>query len=137
MMSNSGSPMRPMGVLLRFLTDQERQQLKKPGLRGNRDRFVPIRAVLARLVNAETESIVPLPDTRSLGWAPFSRVSRIAGFLMMALLWASAKTDGTVQFASGVNLVEVYATVSDARGRPIGGLEARDFAVDEDGKPQP
>ena len=37
------------------------------------------------------------------------------------------------QFASGVNLVEVYATVTDARGEPVGGLKAADFRVSEDG----
>jgi Ca-activated chloride channel family protein len=40
------------------------------------------------------------------------------------------------QFAAGVNLVEVYATVTDREGRPITGLSASDFAVTEDGRPQ-
>jgi Ca-activated chloride channel family protein len=40
------------------------------------------------------------------------------------------------QFTSGVNLVEVYATVTDERGEPIAGLTAADFAVAEDGRPQ-
>lgn len=40
------------------------------------------------------------------------------------------------QFSSGVNLVEVYATVSDQRGEPIGGLAKADFEVAEDGRPQ-
>jgi Ca-activated chloride channel family protein len=40
------------------------------------------------------------------------------------------------QFTSGVNLVEVYATVTDARGEPIAGLSAADFRVAEDGHPQ-
>jgi VWFA-related protein len=42
-----------------------------------------------------------------------------------------------VQFASGVNLVEVYATVTDAQGRPVRGLAASDFRVEEDGQLQP
>lgn len=37
---------------------------------------------------------------------------------------------------SGVNLVEVYATVTDRAGKPIRGLTARDFTVSEDGRPQ-
>ena len=40
------------------------------------------------------------------------------------------------QFASGVNLVEVYATVTDRMGEPVAGLTAADFRVAEDGTPQ-
>jgi Ca-activated chloride channel family protein len=40
------------------------------------------------------------------------------------------------QFTSGVNLVEVYASVSDAGGQPLLGLERDDFEVREDGAPQ-
>ena len=41
------------------------------------------------------------------------------------------------QFSSGVNLVEVYATVTDRDGQPVTGLTAADFQVSEDGVPQP
>jgi Ca-activated chloride channel family protein len=37
------------------------------------------------------------------------------------------------QFTSGVNLVEVYATVTDRQGEPVTGLTADDFQVAEDG----
>jgi Ca-activated chloride channel family protein len=40
------------------------------------------------------------------------------------------------QFASGVSLVEVYATVTDAKGEPVTGLNSGDFSVEEDGEPQ-
>jgi Ca-activated chloride channel family protein len=40
------------------------------------------------------------------------------------------------QFASGVSLVEVYATVTDAKGEPVANLTASDFVVEEDGVPQ-
>ena len=40
------------------------------------------------------------------------------------------------QFTSGVNLVEVYATVTNQAGEPINGLTAADFRVAEDGAPQ-
>jgi Ca-activated chloride channel homolog len=40
------------------------------------------------------------------------------------------------QFTSGVNLVEVYATVTDRLGEPVAGLTAADFRVAEDGTPQ-
>ena len=37
------------------------------------------------------------------------------------------------QFTSSVNQVEIYASVTDARGRPVRGLRAEDFDVREDG----
>ncbi len=40
------------------------------------------------------------------------------------------------QFASGVSLVEVYASVLDSRGEPVTGLSAGDFIVEEDGRRQ-
>lgn len=40
------------------------------------------------------------------------------------------------QFSSGVNLVEVYAAVTDEKGEPVTGLTAADFEVLEDGRPQ-
>lgn len=40
---------------------------------------------------------------------------------------------GQAQFSSGVNLVEVYATVTDERGEIVRGLSRDDFEVLEDG----
>jgi Ca-activated chloride channel family protein len=40
------------------------------------------------------------------------------------------------QFTSGVNLVEVYASVTDAQGNPVSGLKASDFELRENGEPQ-
>lgn len=40
------------------------------------------------------------------------------------------------QFTSSINVVEVYATVSDARGTSVGGLSREDFVVQENGEPQ-
>jgi len=40
------------------------------------------------------------------------------------------------QFTSGVNLVEVYATVTDQRGTPVRDLTAADVRIREDGSPQ-
>ena len=37
---------------------------------------------------------------------------------------------------SGVNLVEVYAAVTDEAGNPVTGLARADFTVLEDGQPQ-
>ena len=42
----------------------------------------------------------------------------------------------TSQFTSGVNVVEVYAAVTDQDGQPVTGLRREDFTVLEDGRPQ-
>ena len=39
-------------------------------------------------------------------------------------------------FSTGVNLVQVYATVTDREGQPVTGLAAADFRVSEDHVPQ-
>ena len=40
------------------------------------------------------------------------------------------------QFTSSTTVIEVYATVTDASGRPVRGLTQADFEVVEDGTPQ-
>jgi Ca-activated chloride channel family protein len=40
------------------------------------------------------------------------------------------------QFSTGVQLVEVYATVTDATGGPVTGLKREDFELQEDGEAQ-
>jgi Ca-activated chloride channel homolog len=49
---------------------------------------------------------------------------------------APAVPAASAQFSSGVNVVEVYATVTDSRGEPIRGLTKGDFTVREDGQEQ-
>jgi Ca-activated chloride channel family protein len=39
-------------------------------------------------------------------------------------------------FSSGIDVVEVYATVTDREGEPLSGLTAADFQIAEDGVPQ-
>jgi Ca-activated chloride channel homolog len=64
------------------------------------------------------------------------RVSRFggAGLLLLAVLAAGGLV--SAQFSSGVNLVEVYAAVTDKAGNPVTGLTRGDFTVLEDGQPQ-
>jgi Ca-activated chloride channel homolog len=47
-----------------------------------------------------------------------------------------AAQEQTPRFSAGVQLVEVYATVIDARGELVQNLTQRDFTVTEDGQPQ-
>src|SRR3954452_22568848 len=61
-----------------------------------------------------------------------------AGWVVVAvgLTVAIAASGEARQFTSGVNLVEVYASVTDARGEPVTGLTQQDFEVRESGKLQ-
>jgi Ca-activated chloride channel homolog len=56
-------------------------------------------------------------------------------FLILLMLHEMAART-RAQFTSGVDLVEVYATVSDSRGAPLSGLTRDDFIVEEDGRRQ-
>jgi VWFA-related protein len=66
--------------------------------------------------------------------------SAILAVLIAALGPLSAQQDpgepGPPRFRSGVDLINVTATVSDASGRFVGGLGRDDFVVYEDGEPQ-
>ena len=53
-----------------------------------------------------------------------------------ALVAGPLAQDQVPQFSSRVQLVEVYATVTDAKGEPVTGLRQADFEVLEDGTPQ-
>jgi Ca-activated chloride channel homolog len=56
-------------------------------------------------------------------------------FLAASLCWAQQQDDSTT-FRANVNLVNVYVTVVNAAGAPVGGLKKEDFALSEDGVPQ-
>lgn len=54
----------------------------------------------------------------------------------LALLALAGHSTLSAQFSSGVNLVEVYAAVTDGQGRPVTGLTRGDFTLLEEGEPQ-
>lgn len=58
----------------------------------------------------------------------------VAGFGVAATAWATLGVGA--QFSSGVELVEVYATVTDAKGDVVTNLGRDDFEVYEDGRQQ-
>jgi VWFA-related protein len=62
------------------------------------------------------------------------RISRI--FVTLALLVSAAAGQESPTFRSQTNLVLVPALVRDADGRPVCGLQARDFLIDDDGVEQ-
>jgi Ca-activated chloride channel homolog len=47
-----------------------------------------------------------------------------------------AQDESQARFSTGVQAVEVYATVTDAAGEPVTGLRADDFLLTDDGRPQ-
>lgn len=56
--------------------------------------------------------------------------------LAIAPLLAGGGNAFSGQFSSGVNLVEVYASVTGANGEPVTGLTQADFELRESGEPQ-
>ncbi len=54
----------------------------------------------------------------------------------LAIILLAGYSMVSAQFSSGVNVVEVYAAVTDQAGNPISGLVRGDFTVLEDGEPQ-
>jgi Ca-activated chloride channel family protein len=56
--------------------------------------------------------------------------------LLICLALSAIALHGAGQFRTRVDLVEVYTTVTDARGEPILGLTKNDFRVEEDGEPE-
>jgi Ca-activated chloride channel family protein len=61
----------------------------------------------------------------------------IAGLAAVAAAAPAIRAQEGFRFKSGVDLVNVTATVSDDNGRFVSGLDKQDFTVFDDGKPQP
>ena len=59
-----------------------------------------------------------------------------AAAICTALAAPTLRPSAAAQFASGVNVVEVYATATDQAGEPVVGLTRDDFVVRENGEPQ-
>jgi Ca-activated chloride channel homolog len=64
---------------------------------------------------------------------PYARV--VVSIFLISLCSREIRS-AAAQFTSGVDLVEVYVSVSDARGEPVPALTRDDFSVDEDGRRQ-
>lgn len=78
---------------------------------------------------------IPIGPSRATMTQPFSSLRRANSIILLALLLVDAPA-ASPQFTSGVNVVEVYAAVTDAQGNPVKGLRREDFRVLEDGQPQ-
>ena len=64
------------------------------------------------------------------------RLRLVLLFVSAMLLCANAQQTPNTTFKVDVKLVNVYATVTDLRGAPIGNLTKDDFSISEDGVPQ-
>src|ERR1700730_15326455 len=97
-------------------------------------RFAPkIRMMIARMMRS---SGIPTRPSMVLPFRKYEeRPDSTTLVLLSAVLlgWVSVLS---AQFSSGVNLVEVYAAVTDEAGNPVTGLGRQDFTVLEDGRPQ-
>jgi Ca-activated chloride channel family protein len=60
----------------------------------------------------------------------------ISAIAVVGAAEAPRKPREQARFASGVQLVEVYVTVTDRDGHPVSGLTKQDFVVTENGQPQ-
>jgi VWFA-related protein len=65
---------------------------------------------------------------------PYARV--FFSIFLISLYSLDIAASPGLQFTSGVDVVEVYATVADAHGQPVSGLGRADFIVEEDGRQQ-
>jgi hypothetical protein len=64
-------------------------------------------------------------------------IGRVPLLALLGLLgWPTVAPLAGGQFTSGVNVVEVYATVTDKAGNPVKGLTRGQFTVREAGEPQ-
>jgi VWFA-related protein len=70
-----------------------------------------------------------------------NRISRPANvplvFICFSVAILSAQDDRPVKITSDVRVVEVDVSVRDAQGKPVQGLQAKDFTILDNGKPRP
>src|SRR5262245_65931091 len=79
--------------------------------------------IIARMINSSGSPRRPMAVLLEAAIVPLVIVLALAGSTY-------------AQFTSGVNLVEVYATVTDQRGAPVRDLTAADVRIREDGSPK-
>lgn len=94
-------------------------------------------AIVSSAAQARRARLPRLRARRSRG---LSKPAKAAALILWAVLATavilSARGLEHPQFASSVELVEVYATVTDAAGAPVTGLQVGDFELLEDGRAQ-
>src|SRR3954464_7769419 len=98
-------------------------------------RFAPkMTMTIARMTSSSGRPIRPMVKLLARIVLPYARV--FVSLFLISLYSCEIASPITAQFSSGVDLVEVYATVSDSRGEPVPNLTRDDFIVEEDGRRQ-
>jgi Ca-activated chloride channel family protein len=85
--------------------------------------------MLRRVPDDKTRPTQPERARRVLLFGPAVLLALVGGSLVRA-------QEPIAQFSSNVQLVEVYATVLDAKGEPVIGLRQSDFTVEENSRRQ-
>ena len=94
--------------------------------------------MITRMISISGRPIGPNSATRPISGSFFTQWPRAATILLILTLTSAASAELVhAQFLSRVNEVEVYASVTDAKGRVVKDLPRDTFTVLEDEKPQP
>src|SRR5215203_4346049 len=95
----------------------------------------PILRLLSRRPFSRYGPAVGCPDSIT-GSATLSGVTTAAAAGLLLAVAATSAGGQTPQFGTSVQVVEVYASVTDGKGEPIRGLGQAQFTVREDGEVQ-
>jgi Ca-activated chloride channel family protein len=99
---------------------------------------IPSMSFELRAARCEQPESVAHSRLRAPSWMRFSRLSDTACLAAMVLLFvlSAVAQDSETTFKVDVKLVNVFVTVTDSQGAPVGGLQKENFQLKEDGKEQ-
>jgi len=93
--------------------------------------------MIQRMIRSSGMPRLPIDSFRARLYHAAAAILCLAGLGWPALKKVEAfQQPPLAQFSTGVQLVEVYATVADAKGGLVTGLKREDFEVEEDGETQ-
>lgn len=95
-----------------------------------------LRFLLILLTVAVSQAQVPKPPWASGGTSPAKSTSTDSSKSNDGVGSTNASQNSGSTLKVDVKLVNVFVTVTDGHGAPVGGLKKEDFALLEDGKPQ-
>src|SRR6186713_590262 len=93
--------------------------------------------MIQRMIRSSGMPRLPIDSFRARLYHAAAAILCLAGLGWPALKKVEAfQQPPLAQFSTGVQLVEVYATVTDAKGGLVTGLKREDFELQEDGEAQ-
>src|SRR5687767_1504651 len=93
--------------------------------------------MITRMISISGRPIGPKSAMRPMGGSLVSRWPRFTAILLILALTSAADGEVThLQFATRINQVEVYASVTDASGRAVKDLPREAFTIFEDDRPE-